>query len=179
EVAVDREEQRVVRAGTLRLEPGVDVVGTARRLEPAEGTRRVAADGTRDEPDPVFEVGDRRRRDAPGLDDDGRRWFGVGRRKEPTAEERAAADGDSDGGVSVATGEVFGTQQVGDAGRDVGLGGGGQGDGEAVRGGAQPGEVLCELRGPAGPGAKGLEDRVAQLEAAVERGKVRPVRGRE
>ena len=44
EVAVDGQEQGVVRAGPAGLEPGVDVVGAGRRLERGERILRVAPD---------------------------------------------------------------------------------------------------------------------------------------
>ena len=50
---------------------------------------------------------------------------------------------------------------------------------EAVGGPAQAGEVLRQLGGPAGAGAQGLEDAVAQLEAPVEDGQVGAVGGQQ
>ena len=43
----------------------------------------------------------------------------------------------------------------------------------------EPGEVLGELGRAAGSGAQRLEDAIAQLEAAIERGQVRLVGGHE
>src|SRR4029077_10918690 len=114
--------------------------------------------------DALLDVPRGRRRYRPGLDDDGGLWFGVGRREEATAEERAPADGDPDGGVAVRAGQGFLAEEVRDAGGDVGFGGGGQRDGQAVGGRAQPRKVFLELRHVTRPGAQRLEHRVAQLE---------------
>ena len=62
QVAVDGQEQGVVRAGPARLEAGVDVVGAGRRLERRQRVLRVAPDGRRDEMQPVLEVPGRRAR---------------------------------------------------------------------------------------------------------------------
>ena len=76
--ALDRQEQRVVRAGAPRLEPGVDVVGTRRRLEHGQRVLRIAADRRRREVDPLLEMARRRRHDRPRLDRDRRRRVHLG-----------------------------------------------------------------------------------------------------
>ena len=68
QVAVGREEQRVVGAGRAGLDAGVDVVGPRRRLQRRQRVLRVAPDAARDEMEPAARGGRRRRRHRPRLD---------------------------------------------------------------------------------------------------------------
>ena len=142
QVAVGRQEERVVRAGPARLEPGVDVVGARRGLERRERVGRVAPDGRGDESQAALEVAGRRGDDRPGLDRDRGRDGLVGRQQTATA-ERAARDGDPDRGVAGRPVEPVRHEQVGDPDRqhlvevvregDVEAGGGASAGGRCAR----------------------------------------------
>ena len=178
EVPVDGEEQGVVGAGPARLHPRVHVVRTRRGLEGRERVLRVAAHGRCDEVQASGQVVRRRRHDRPGLDRDGG-VDGLVRREQAASADRSARDRDPDRGVAIRAAHALRGQEVGDAGRDQRVEIARQDDREAVGGSAEPGEMLRQLGGPAGAGAQGLEDAVAELEAAVEDREVGAIGGQQ
>ena len=176
QVAVDGQEQRVVGAGAAGLESGVDVVGAGRGLEGRQRVRRVAPDAARDEVQAALEVVGGVGGDRPRLDRRSSRRDLVGRQQARV--EDAARDRDPDRGVAVGPSRPSAASSSSaipacEALVDVG----GQRDRQAVRGALQPGDVLVELGRPAAARAERLEDPVAELEAAVERGQVAAVGG--
>ena len=116
EVPGDREEQRIVRAGATSLEPRVDVVGAAGRLQRHDRVLRIAAHGDATSASPRERWSGGRRRDRPRLDHDRRREVLVARRQEPARPPGAARDGDPDRRVAIGAVEPLGRQQVADPG---------------------------------------------------------------
>ena len=119
QVAVDRQEERVVGAGPARLEPGVDVVGAGRGLERRERVGRVAPDR------PRRRGGGRARGGRPAAATTGQAWIAIVARddlvgrQQTAAAERAARDRDPDRGVAGRPVEPLGREQVGDPDRQA------------------------------------------------------------
>ena len=112
--AVHGQEQGVVGARVPCLDPSVDVLGATGRLECGERVLRVSSDDAGYEVQPALEVVGRRRRHGPGLHDHGRhRQLAV--RQQAASDDRPAADGDPDRGVTLGPVEPFGLEESGTA----------------------------------------------------------------
>src|SRR6185503_17603745 len=116
-----------------------------------------------------------RRRDWPRLDDDGRLDLLEG--QQAPRGHAAAADGDPDRGVASGSTEAIGLEEISNAGGDPRLGVRRELDVEADGGSPETVEVLVELGRAAAARAQRLEHPVAELKAAIERGKVFRVGG--
>ena len=171
-MAAHGEEDGVIGTCPPGLELRVHVVRARGGLERDDGVAGVPPDGRCHEREPVLQPGGGGRGHGPRLDDHGGHEVLRRRGQQPARGPRPAGAGDPHGRIAVRAVQAFGRQQVRDALRQLGLDAVRELDRQPVRGPAEALRVLGELRGATALGAQGLEDAVAQLEAAVEDGQV-------